>query len=113
MDGVSEAAAIAMLCASMGGVQEKSYEFGGGTNRIDCVTPTHAIEFGLDKATSRDSPVQAFIAAKAVQSESPLEPMVLIIGKNAIPGKHARELMLFGQEFDIETKYHWQPLLVE
>lgn len=113
LDGLSEAAAITLLCSSLGGVEEQTYAFGGGYNRIDCVTETHAIEFGLDKATSRDSPVQAFIAAHSLANTLDLKPMVYIIGKAAVPGKHARELMLFGQQYDIETKYHWQPRLME
>ena len=80
-----------MLCASFwGGEKEKKYDYGDGYNIIDCVTNKYAIEFGLDKASSRDSIVQAVVAANALG----LEPLVFIIDQDGKLGKHERELYL-------------------
>ena len=109
--GMSEAAASALLCAFLGGEEQVRYDYGESYNIIDCVTETHAIEFGLDKASSRDSFVQAWVAAKSIPHDPPLEPMVYIIGKYAQPGKIGTEMMAFGAEFGIETRYRWEALL--
>lgn len=89
MSGLSEAAYVAMLCGGFwGGEAEVRYDYGGSYNIIDCVTPNHAIEFGLDKASSRDSIVQAVIAANVLKRE----PVVFIIDQDGVLGKHEREI---------------------
>ena len=108
---ISEAMASALLCASLGGEQEIRYDFGDSYNIIDCVTETHAIEFGLDKASSRDSFVQAWVASRHIPHDPPLKPMVYIVGRFAEPGKIGTELIAFGNAHGIETYYHWQARL--
>ena len=108
---ISEAMASALLCASLGGEQEIRYDYGDSYNVIDCVTETHAIEFGLDKASSRDSFVQAWVASRYISHDPPLEPMVYIIGRFPQPGKVGKELMEFGEAFGIDTRYRWEARL--
>jgi len=63
---MTEADAIAILCAMLGGEPEvrHSYAIDGSEHyvRLDCETQTYAIEVGLDKRSSLDSVQQAEFA---------------------------------------------------
>lgn len=86
---MGEAFYIALLCAKFfGGEAEVTYPFGGGYNRIDCVTADWAIEFGLDKTSSRDSIVQAVVAAKVLGKAA----YVLIVDTDGVMGKLEQEI---------------------
>lgn len=64
---MSEAEAILIICAMLGGEAESrhNYEIDGGRHhiRVDCETDTHVIEVGLDKRSSLDSVQQADFAS--------------------------------------------------
>ncbi len=91
---MTEAEAIAILCAMLGGEPEvrHAYVIDGGEHhvRLDCETATHAIEVGLDTRSSLDSVQQAEFAAWLAGKE----PMVVIVDRDGFEG---------AIEFRIET----------
>lgn len=57
--------------------------------RVDCETPTHVIEVGLDdSASSRDSVHQAILAAELTGKT----PMVVVIDRDGQEGRYEQEL---------------------
>lgn len=92
---MTEAQAILILCAMLGGEAEHrvSYTIDAVQThvRIDCITDTHAIEIGLDQTRgSYDSLHQATFSAYLTG----LEPMVILIDTDGIESQY---------EFQIET----------
>ena len=83
----------ALLCGFLGAAKtEAAHKFTnlGGTRgiRVDCETPTHVIEVGLDtKASSRDSLHQAVFAS--IQTGK--IPMVVLIDTDGVEGRYEQE----------------------
>lgn len=91
---MNEVAVTALLCLLLnGGETEVRHDF---TNlgesrgvRIDCETPTHVIEVGLDNTSSaRDSIHQAVFASLLTGKQ----PMVVIIDRDGQEGRYEYEL---------------------
>ncbi len=84
----------ALLCGFLGhGVPEVSHKFTNQSYtrriRVDCETPTHVIEVGLDgKSSSRDSLHQAVFAGL----QSGKIPMVLMIDTDGTEGRYEQEM---------------------
>ncbi|MBF9043830.1 hypothetical protein HKCCE4037_10870 [Rhodobacterales bacterium HKCCE4037] len=92
---MTEAQAILILCAMLGGEAEHRVEYtlDAVTShvRVDCVTDTHAIEVGLDDTRSAyDSLHQATFNAHLLG----LEPMVVLIDTDGIESQY---------EYQVET----------
>jgi len=83
---MTEADAIAILCAMLGGEPEvrHSYAIDGSEHyvRLDCETQTYAIEVGLDKRSSLDSVQQAEFAGWLAGKE----PMVILVDRDGREG---------------------------
>lgn len=83
---MSEAEAILILCAMLGGEPEVRHTYsiddGEYPVRLDCETATHAIEVGLDKRSSLDSVQQAEFAGWLAGKE----PMVILVDRDGIEG---------------------------
>ena len=86
----------ALLCALLNGGEAEARQVFDVVSeratravRVDCLTPTHAIEIGLDdKASARDSVHQAVFAAK----QTGLAPMVILIDRDGRVGRHEVEV---------------------
>lgn len=93
----------ALLCGLlMGGETEVRHKFPntGKTRaiRVDCETPTHVIEIGLDKkASARDSVHQAMFAAHLTGKK----PMVIIIDRDGREGRYEYELRVVAGQLGI------------
>lgn len=92
---MTEAQAIAILCAMLGGEPEQrvSYTLDAVSThvRVDCLTDTHAIEIGLDHTRgSYDSLHQATFNAMLTGRE----PMVILIDTDTFESQY---------EYQIET----------
>lgn len=81
---MTEAQAIAILCAMFMGEEEVRLDYALGWIRMDCVTETHVIEVGLDSRSSLDSLQQATFAATLIDRE----PMVLIVDTDGRVGRY-------------------------
>ncbi|MEO1796085.1 MAG: hypothetical protein AAFR53_03600 [Pseudomonadota bacterium] len=112
--GETELAAI--LCSLvLGGETEAVHAFpvGYGVNRIrvDCETPTHVVEVGLDKRTSLDSVQQALFAAHLTGKT----PVIYIIDTDGRVGKYETRIRtaaaMAGVAYKSETRdflIRWQ-----
>lgn len=90
---MTEAQAIAILCAMLGGEPEhrESYTLHAVSThvRIDCITDTHAIEIGLDHTRgSYDSLHQATFNAMLTDRE----PMVILIDTDNIESQYEYQI---------------------
>jgi hypothetical protein len=94
----AEATYISLLCALIGGAEPETarfFEVHGYQRpryiRVDCETPTHVIEIGLDeRASSRDSVHQAALAAAFTGKQ----PMVVLIDTDGTEGRYQLEMRL-------------------
>ena len=96
--------AVAMLLCNLlnGGETEVRHKFDnlGGTRavRVDCETPTHVIEIGLDgKASARDSIHQAVFA----QQLTGKRPMVILIDRDGVEDRYEQELRIVTSALNI------------
>ncbi len=90
---MTEAQAITILCAMLGGEPEhrESYTLHAVSThvRIDCITDTHAIEIGLDHTRgSYDSLHQATFNAMLTERE----PMVILIDTDNIESQYEYQI---------------------
>ncbi|MDG4647710.1 hypothetical protein P6F26_04585 [Roseibacterium sp. SDUM158017] len=91
-----ESTYIAMLCAMIGGAEPESRQFfdvyGYARPRyisVDCETPSHVIEIGMDETVSaRDSVHQAALAA----SFTGKTPWVILIDTDGAEGRYELEM---------------------
>ena len=94
----------ALLCGLIGGAQtEKPVSFDNqGLDRgirIDCETPTHSIEIGLDQtASARDSIHQAVFAS----TQTGRRPMVIMIDRDGVEGRYEQEMRIVAEALGIE-----------
>lgn len=83
---MNEAAAIALICAALGGEEEVTHTFplseGTSAIRVDCETDFYVIEVGLDKRSSLDSVQQAVFASILTGKD----PMVIIVNTDGLYG---------------------------
>ena len=94
----TEATYISLLCALIGGAEPETarfFEVYGYQRpryiRVDCETPTHVIEIGLDeRVSSRDSVHQAALAAAFTGKV----PMVVLIDTDGSEGRYELEMRL-------------------
>ena len=100
---MSEIQVAALLCSLlMGGETEVRHSFPNTgetrTIRVDCETPTHVIEIGLDgKASARDSVHQATFAAYLTGKR----PMVIVIDRDGREGRYEYELRIVAERLGI------------
>lgn len=92
---MGEVELVALLCGFLGGSATETYHHfdvnGKGTHiEVDCETPTHVIEVGLDKRSSRDSIHQAFFAAYLTDFKK--LPAVILIDRESGEGKMELEM---------------------
>lgn len=93
-----EATYISLLCALVGGAEPETTQFFDVYGyqrpryiRVDCETPTHVIEIGLDeRESSRDSVHQAALAAAFTGKQ----PMVVLIDTDGTEGRYELEMRL-------------------
>jgi hypothetical protein len=94
----TEATYIALLCSLLGGAEPESRQFFDVHGyerpryiRVDCETPTHVIEVGLDETSSnRDSVHQAALAAHFTGKL----PLVVLIDTDGTEGRYELEMRL-------------------
>ncbi|MEO1536321.1 MAG: hypothetical protein AAFR73_01200 [Pseudomonadota bacterium] len=91
-----------MLCSFLnGGATEIRHTFENvGTSRavrIDCETPTHVIEVGLDKATSRDSVHQAVFASFLTGKV----PVIIVIDTDGLEGRYEYEMRIVARQLGV------------
>lgn len=100
---MGEVAITALLCGLLnGGMTEVRHEFpnlgGSRSVRIDCETPTHVIEVGIDdRASSRDSLHQALFAAHLTGKT----PMIVLIDTDGSEGRYEYEMRTVAAEAGI------------
>lgn len=93
-----EATYISLLCALIGGAEPETpqfFEVFGYERpryiRVDCETPTHVIEIGLDERVSaRDSVHQAVLAAAFTDKL----PMVVMVDTDGSEGRYELEMRI-------------------
>ncbi|MGP1356138.1 hypothetical protein [Roseicyclus sp.] len=94
----TEATYIALLCSLLGGAEPESRQFFEVYGyerpryiRVDCETPTHVIEVGMDETASvRDSVHQAALAAHFTGKL----PLVVLIDTDGAEGRYELEMRL-------------------
>ncbi len=95
---MTEAQAIPLICALLGGEPEVRLHFeidsGSRFVQIDCLTDTHAIEVGLDKRSSLDSYQQASFAAWV----SGRKPMIVIVDTDGVQGVYEYRIEAVARE---------------
>lgn len=92
----NEGTYISLLCSLLGGAEPESPQFFDVYGydrpryiRVDCETPTHVIEMGLDeKPSSRDSVHQATLAAHFTGKI----PLVILIDRDGEEGRYELEM---------------------
>ncbi len=100
---LSEVLVAALLCSLLsGGETEVRHAFlnTGRTRavRVDCETPTHVIEIGLDqKNSSRDSVHQAVFSAHLTGKK----PMVILIDRDGREGRYEYETRIVAAKLGI------------
>ncbi|MEM1388764.1 MAG: hypothetical protein AAF748_11215 [Pseudomonadota bacterium] len=99
---MGEVAVGALFCMLLNGAPEAQHDYGnlGGLNTIsvDCETPTHVIEIGLDNTDGlRDSLHQAAFAAALTDKR----PMVLVIDTDGVEDRYQYELRVVARKFDV------------
>ncbi len=92
---MTETQIAALLCAWLAGAEtEERHAFvnlgDDRAIRVDCETPTHVIEVGLDKGSSRDSLHQALFAAELTGKV----PMVVLIDRDGVEGRYEQEMRI-------------------
>jgi len=93
---MGEVALAALLCGYLAGGEVEEYHHFDviGDDRhieVDCETPTHVIEIGLDeKPGSRDSVHQALFSAYLTDFEK--IPAVILIDRDGVEGKYELEM---------------------
>ncbi len=109
---MKETAIAALLCSLLnGGETEVRHHFPNlGSDRepyvrIDCETPTHVIEIGLDnKASARDSVHQAvfgaFLTGRTLDGRAKT-PMVIIIDRDGVEDRYQYETRIVAQQLGI------------
>lgn len=91
---MTETQLAALLCAFLGGGEAETRQYfdvyGMARHvRVDCETPSHVIEVGLDgKSSARDSVHQALFAAHLTGKT----PVVLMIDRDGFEGRFEYEL---------------------
>ncbi len=91
---MGEVELAAMLCAFLGGAEAETHQFFDVNGlsryiRVDCETPTHVIEIGLDgKSSARDSLHQALFSALLTGKS----PAVVMIDRDGVEGRYEYEL---------------------
>lgn len=103
LDPMTEADAILILCALLGGDPEERvpYTIDAVTThvRVDCVTETHAIEMGLDTSRSAyDSVHQATFNALQLG----LAPMVILIDTDGIESQYEYQVETVSRHFGVD-----------
>jgi hypothetical protein len=91
-----EATYVALLCSFLGGAEPETrvtfdvYGYGRPAGiDVDCETPTHVIEIGLDeRVSSRDSVHQATFAATLTEKR----PWVILIDTDGSEGRYEFEM---------------------
>jgi hypothetical protein len=94
----TEVTYIALLCSLLGGAEPESRQFFEVYGyerpryiRVDCETPTHVIEVGMDETASvRDSVHQAALAAHFTGKL----PLVVLIDTDGAEGRYELEMRL-------------------
>jgi hypothetical protein len=94
----AEGTYISLLCALIGGAEPETRQFFEVYGyerpryiRVDCETPTHVIEIGMDEtASARDSVHQAALAA----SFTGKSPWVILIDSDGVEGRYELEMRL-------------------
>jgi hypothetical protein len=102
----AESTYISLLCALIGGAEPESAHFFDVYGyqrpryiRVDCETPTHVIEVGLDeRASSRDSVHQAALAAAFTGKR----PMVVLIDTDGREGRYELEMRLVTEHLGVD-----------
>ncbi|MEM9059991.1 MAG: hypothetical protein AAGD13_05970 [Pseudomonadota bacterium] len=103
---MSEVFLASLLCALLGGADAESarkFDNQGSERgiRVDCETPTHVIEIGMDhSSSSRDSVHQAVFASVLTDKD----PMVILIDADGNEGRYEQEMRLVTQRLGIA--YH-------
>lgn len=102
----SEAIYISLLCGLLGGAEPETrhhFDVYGHDRprgiRVDCETPTHVIEIGLDDSRSaRDSLHQAGYAAVLTGKV----PIVILIDRDGILGRYEQEMRDASRFFGVD-----------
>ena len=100
---MGELAITALLCGLLsGGETEIRHDFNNNGRprivRIDCETPSHVIEVGLDeRASARDSVHQAVFAAELTGKT----PLVILIDTDGVEGRYEQEMRVVTRRLGI------------
>ena len=100
---MGELVVTALLCGLLsGGETELRRDFLNNGRprivRIDCETPSHVIEVGLDgRASARDSVHQAVFAAELTGKT----PMVILIDTDGVEGRYEQEMRIVTRRLGI------------
>jgi len=110
---MSELLLAPVICALLlGGTSEVTHGYSVGYDihriRVDCETPTHVIEIGLDKRSSIDSVHQAVFAA----SLTGLSPMVVIIDTDGRESAYEYQIRTVSRLLGIEYRTYDRDFLV-
>ena len=111
---MGEVQIAALLCSLLGGAEtEERHGFSNLDRtravRVDCETPSHVIEIGLDqKSSSRDSVHQAVFAAGLAGKT----PMVVLIDRDGVEGRYEQEMRAVTETLKIEYAVCRQAFIV-
>jgi hypothetical protein len=100
---MGEVILAAMLCGFLNGAAAEApqaFDNLGAARRVrvDCETPTHVIEMGLDgRASARDSVHQAVFAAELTGKT----PVVLMIDTDGVEGRYEQEIRIVARRLGI------------
>lgn len=101
----NEATYVSLLCSLLGGAEPELrhyFDVHGYDRprniRVDCETPTHVIEMGLDeRSSSRDSVHQAVLAAHFTGKA----PLVILIDRDGDEGRYELEMRFVTDLLDV------------